>query len=1369
MKKMNFYSNSNRLGMLCMMMIAMFVSRVSAQCPAVNFSYPAAACGTSVPVATAIPGAEAVLRAGVWVTTILPTDVGSTLQYRTPAAGTNCWNYVTIEDKSAPVVTAPGNITLTCATTSFPASVTGTVPSNKTAGSTPTSYNATGSALAAAITAGIVTDCSAISLVSYSDVISGVACGGVQTITRSWVAKDIYGNISAPAVQVITVVKPVVTLPAFFAGETFSCVTGINAVNAPSVAGCGLSFRLKDSLRVNLCGNTYKSIRTWQVVDQCGAGTMATDITQVVTVIDPTTPALTVSGTSYGLVNGPTYTVCSTSNSGATGTITSRKVQASLVSATAGAAGTLSAPIATSAGTIAVTAWGDASMCGAGTFVLNAASTDNCTNGSITTSDSRFTVSTSGVITGTVMGATTFDVISTDACGNKTTITVTVNVVDNIAPTAICDGVTATLNNYKSAVISGASFNHSSNDNCGIVRILVAKNVNGAVPTSWCDNVTYGCSDVGSTTLKVWIRYVDATGNYTDCCVPVTIVDKATISCVSTTGPSINCNDARLINVNSLFTQPTTFYDGCATPRIDSTTTNSAIACGSGTFVRSWTYTISNSATTAQSVTCSQTVTVLPIRGFRVTPLANQNLTCSGSVTTAEQDRQSLIANLKLLHEGSGFVTSVGSPGFVTCSAPVVDVTESTYSNTEFCKVIVRTFQIKDLCDFCPITSSTTTTDSYVPVDNGDLQSYVPGGCTGHFIRYTRYIYIRDVTAPTSTPPTIAPICVNDACTFGFSTTLTGSDGCGSALSGSSLFYSWRIVNAAGAVLPGLTNSGATVSASGLAFGTYTVFYRVSDLCGNISTELSFTFSGKDCKAPEILVHNKIVELAGQVGVSASGMATLTYADIRNRITDNCFGDLTNDSKVTMERGGVTTATAPGVAIGTKTVMFTCADANTVVSVRVWANDNPANTAAGNWSYVVTPITVQDNIGICRPTAAAAGLVGTENGSPVKDVVISANAGGIVAASATTPSAGTFRIETLTPGTSYQVRAAKTIDTDKKNGVTTLDIALISKHLLAETELNSAYKIIAADVDKNGEVDATDMLHIRRFILSITSNLPAGSAWRFIDRAYAFRNAANPLGEDFPEVVSLSNIPTGTSAANFMAVKLGDVNNSFDATQVRGSRALAFNAADMNVVAGNEYTVAINADNFNAAAFQGTFAFEGATVKAVKAGNLNNVSDNNFGMFSNAVSASWNGKSETSANVLNITFVATKSGKLSEMLTVNSAITMAEGYDAAGNAMNVTLKFNTGKVAGGEFALYQNTPNPVALSTKIGFNLPKDGQAKLTIYTAEGKVLSVINNGYKAGYNEVSVNKADLNASGMLYYRLDTQDNSSTRKMIIIE
>ena len=90
------------------------------------------------------------------------------------------------------------------------------------------------------------------------------------------------------------------------------------------------------------------------------------------------------------------------------------------------------------------------------------------------------------------------------------------------------------------------------------------------------------------------------------------------------------------------------------------------------------------------------------------------------------------------------------------------------------------------------------------------------------------------------------------------------------------------------------------------------------------------------------------------------------------------------------------------------------------------------------------------------------------------------------------------------------------------------------------------------------------------------------------------------------------------------------------------------------------------------------------------------------------------------------------------------------------------------KVAGGEFALYQNTPNPVAHETSIGFNMPKDGAAKLTIYSVEGKVVMTKNIDAKAGVNQISINKSDL-TSGVLYYRLETADHSGTKKMIVIE
>jgi hypothetical protein len=1317
--------------------------------------------------------------------TLTSAHIGTTVRaIITNPFGNTCWGNVVVEDKAAPTIGTPTNLTLNCddrnAIGLLPLAPASTTPATTFGGTVTTTVAATATVAArTGIPMPSFTDCSQRA-VSFSDVsLLNVTCpdaakfatatagltlpagatasNTIRIVRRTYSAKDIFGNTSANSTpQYIYVVRNVTTPTA--APVALTCEDAYPAItsNIPTPAGvCGLSFSFLNDLRVDLCGRTYKVVRTWQIIDQCGTGTMASTLTQIITVSDAVNPTLTVTGTSYDLVTVQTLTTC-------TSPAILNKLQPSNQTS-----GTIGGAAGATSGSITVNAWADANVCGMGTFSVNVAGADNCGTATITSSDSRYPVA-AGVISGTVMGNTSFVVTSTDQCGNSVSVTVNVNVIDNLSPTAICDGVSATLNNYQRARITGASFNNRSSDNCGIVRILVAKNqiVAGSPdsPGAFCDFVEYGCGDRNVAGLKVWVRYIDAAGNFTDCCVPVEIKDKSTISCVNNGNTTIDCNDPRLNVYETLFKRPTFFYDGCSAVTVDSANSSVAINCGVGSYTRSWAYTITNSVGTFTTPRCTSTVTVSAIRGFRLTPLANQNLDCAGAVRTKEQDQADIIASLKLLHTGAGAGAGTqpasGSSVYTTCSAPAVDITESVYSNTDYCKVIVRTYVVKDLCLLSTATSSQTAADEFVPVDNGDYQSFIKDG--GHYIRYTRTITIRDRTAPTSKKVQYREICAAPtACTFDFSQLLEGADLCGGAASGSNLFYSWTIVSPAGVETRGV---GSTVSATGLAFGTYAVFFYVNDVCGNISARDSFSLRGKDCVLPQILVHNKIIELGGQVS-SGVGSVTLNYRDIRNRITDNCTPfDLTDDSKVTMEVGGVTTNTRPTATVGTQSVTFTCAQAGTVQNVRVWAVD-----ASGNWNYVVTQITVQDNIGICRLTAMVGGLVGTENNSPVKDVVISANANGLVAGSATSPAAGSFLVTNLTVGANYQVRAAKTIDTDKKNGVTTLDIALISKHNLGIEALNSPYKIIAADVNKDGEVDATDMLHIRRFILNITPTLPAGSAWRFIDKSYAFRNAANPLGEDFSEVVNLSSVPAGQSAANFTAVKLGDVNNSFDATQVRGSRALVLNANDRDVVAGNEYTVAINAENFNAAAFQGTFAFEGASVKAVKAGSLNNTSDANFGMFNNAVTASWNGKSEASADVVNITFIATKSGKLSDMLTVNSSVTMAEGYDAAGNAMNVSLKFNTGKVAGGEFALYANTPNPFSTSTTIGFNLPKDGQAKLTVYTAGGKVLFVKNDNFKAGVNQVTVNKADLNASGMLYYRLDTQDNSSTKKMIIIE
>ena len=85
------------------------------------------------------------------------------------------------------------------------------------------------------------------------------------------------------------------------------------------------------------------------------------------------------------------------------------------------------------------------------------------------------------------------------------------------------------------------------------------------------------------------------------------------------------------------------------------------------------------------------------------------------------------------------------------------------------------------------------------------------------------------------------------------------------------------------------------------------------------------------------------------------------------------------------------------------------------------------------------------------------------------------------------------------------------------------------------------------------------------------------------------------------------------------------------------------------------------------------------------------------------------------------------------------------------------------------FALYQNTPNPFGEQTSISFRLPSASAAQITIYDVTGKVIQVIEGDYARGLNRVEVNKDDLPQTGVLYYQLDTEAYTATKKMVVIE
>jgi hypothetical protein len=421
-----------------------------------------------------------------------------------------------------------------------------------------------------------------------------------------------------------------------------------------------------------------------------------------------------------------------------------------------------------------------------------------------------------------------------------------------------------------------------------------------------------------------------------------------------------------------------------------------------------------------------------------------------------------------------------------------------------------------------------------------------------------------------------------------------------------------------------------------------------------------------------------------------------------------------------------------------------------------------ATDAAGNSDYCVTTITVQDNLNPCSGSATVAGLITTEENSLVGGVEVNLNSNGKM----TTGVDGGYFFSGLAFGGDYTVVPKK--DAGYLNGVSTYDLVLISKHILGLQLLNSPYKLIAADVNNSGSVTTMDLIQLRKLILNVDTQLSNVNSWRFVPASFTFPNPANPWATVFPEVLNINNF-SGTVNGDFVAIKVGDVNNSalLD-VQARSNSIFALNVEEVTVKAGNTYTVNFTSSADDVDGFQLALKYQGLELLdmvegLVKAENLGTKFTKE-----GLILTSWNG-GPAQGKLFGLVFRASADGKLSDALSISSRFMNAEAYNNAGEAMNVALNFSNGMVAEAGFELKQNMPNPFKGETVIGFNLPEAGKATLTINDVTGRVLKMVRGDFAKGANQIGIHSKDLPASGVLYYTLTSGSYTATKKMIKID
>jgi hypothetical protein len=545
-----------------------------------------------------------------------------------------------------------------------------------------------------------------------------------------------------------------------------------------------------------------------------------------------------------------------------------------------------------------------------------------------------------------------------------------------------------------------------------------------------------------------------------------------------------------------------------------------------------------------------------------------------------------------------------------------------------------------------------------------------------------------------------------------------------------------------------------------LPYGTHKVKWIVADGCGN-ETICEYTFVVKDCKKPTVVCINGL-----SVNIMPTKMITLWDTDFLQYTEDNCTPSNLLVTGIRKSGTGTGFPTNPDGSPQTN-VTFDCTELGTQL-VELWSID-----LAGNADYCETYVIVQDNMGICNlQSGTIAGALKTEatNGLEEGTVTLTGNHPALPPASMfdITDAQGNYNLAGVPFQGDYTVTPGK--DNDPLNGVSTFDLVLINKHILGLEPLNTPYKMIAADANNSRSITTFDIVELRKLILGIYTELPNNTSWRFVDKGYNFPNQSNPFSTIFPETKQIATMLASMDDEDFVSVKVGDVNgnavtSSLMSTEDRTAGALLFDVEDRAVKAGEVFTV-----NFKAAdevqGYQFTMNYNNLDLVEVVPGA--NMKMDNFGVFAQegAITTSWDGKSRAEFGV---TFRAKTNGTLSQMLGVSSRITKAEAYNTGAERLDVAFRFNGANgstITGLGFELYQNTPNPFINKTQIGFYLPEASEATLSIFDESGRMIFTQRGDFGKGYNAVTIDRAVLSTSGMLYYQLETSSNSATRKMI---
>lgn len=1227
-----------------------------------------------------------------------PQYVGQTLKIRIFEVGSNpehsCWSYVHVEDKLPPDIMCAGNDTLECfkfdifsdeaqAKEFLENKIENNLVDN--CGNEQVTVNITRNDLIQML---CQNEFAAMRIVGYNVLNNNfdiTSCEDTIYYERFPLdsldaPKNYTGNMSIDCNDPYPTVQYLISIDSESPGNN-----SLPNINGASIADlingqfverglCNFKLTYNDII-FETCGNTFKIVRNWTIIDWC-AGNFPKNFNQVIKVVDEELNALNISnigpvgadeGGCQALIILPFPQVASNECSNWTFTISIREPGEDLFFPFGGVRDSM-----------------------------------------LTTLPRNFPIGTSRV-----------RYIITDACKNEDIIEFNVTVNDQEPPIPVCDFRTVvTLNDSFLGKVFAKSFDDGSFDHCSHpdslkfrVRRMDRFTTSCETPDDFAEFVKFCCADIGSTVM-VELEVTDAVGLTSVCMTEAMVQYKGP-------GPDVICPP-------NIGVQPCTVYEGfdifdltppsifspnpclenALTPQIREVGRDIDI-CGNGYIDVEWFYNITGD----EEVICSYRILFANLDPFTSSdinwPSDRVVQSCEDAGPTAQE-----LANL---------IGNHNSCTNVFASEPKDKIFDNVPNK---CLFILRTWTVVDWCRYPADPNARWTYEQKISVVNSDGPTVNGDGSNLN-------VTLNDINCTASV---VAQGIATDDC--------TPTD---------ELIWTHKLDEIIdGLEFPIISEMTGRVININLETGSYVITWNVTDACGNTTLHRQ-PFDVADDVNPEAICGFIIEE------IDSSNQIVVNANDLNNGSVDNCLDELDLKIRRVGDNGPLVDE-----------IVFSCNDLG-VNNVELWVTDE-----SGNSDMCLATVDIRDSNSSCDFIASAItleGVISTVNKVTVESAEVQLLMSESMIQSEITKVDGQFAFSNLERDRDYSLAIQK--NDDYINGISTLDIILMQRHILGLQPLEDPFKILAADVNSNQSISAVDMVILRRLILGHIDEFPESDSWLFVPANIHFEDPVNPW--PIKDKITVGSMMT-SGKEDILAIKVGDLNATAIANSeladIRSGSELILETSIQSLGDRVKATLSMPHDMY-LHGFQLALSYDQEVfgIPRVSSPHFEIVDEMLFRQDNLLRISVSNGRPyKYQENDILLEFEFAHNGVplnvLPELELAESSLFKNEVYDERLYARNVQL---IRKQVNNEVILYQNKPNPFEIQTIIDFEIPNDDEVTFELFDINGSRVYTRKQWYSGGRHQINLNRQDLGLNkGIYYYQIHTQQRSLTMKMIIL-